>query len=133
MENAKISVIVPVYNVENYFSRCLDSLKKQAYSNAEFILVDDGSPDNSAVMCEEIALEDDRFCVIHKGNGGLSHARNVGISVSSGDYLSFVDSDDFLINQPLEFGAKILETENADVFSASGIHFLSNSTSVSIL
>jgi glycosyltransferase involved in cell wall biosynthesis len=91
-----ISVIVPVYNVENYLRACVDSIIAQTYNNLEIILVDDGSPDNCPAICDEYAEKDSRIKVIHKENGGLSDARNAGLSVMTGEYLMFVDSDDLL-------------------------------------
>ena len=99
MENDKrqlISVIVPVYNVEKYLDRCLDSIRKQTYDNLEIILVDDGSADGSGQMCDVAAKEDKRIRVIHTPNGGLSHARNEGLEVARGDFIAFVDSDDYI-------------------------------------
>lgn len=92
----KISVIVPVYNVEAYLERCVRSLMGQTYANLEILLVDDGSKDNSGTLCDELAREDDRIRVIHKENGGLSSARNAGIDAATGDYFAFVDSDDWI-------------------------------------
>lgn len=92
----KVSIIVPVYNVEKYLNRCIDSIIKQTFENIEIILVDDGSTDNSSKICDEYALKDHRIKVIHKANGGLSEARNYGIDVATGDYLLFVDSDDYI-------------------------------------
>lgn len=97
MENKPlISVIVPVYKVEQYLPRCVDSLLHQTYENLEIILVDDGSPDRCGEICEEYARKDPRIRVIHKENGGLSSARNAGIDVARGEYLGFVDSDDWV-------------------------------------
>ncbi len=92
----KISIIIPVYGVEAYLERCLDSVCNQSYTNLEIILVDDGSPDRCPVLCDEWAARDGRITVIHKKNGGLSDARNAGIEVATGDYLLFVDSDDYV-------------------------------------
>jgi len=91
-----VSVIVPVYKVEKYLHRCLDSILAQSYKNLEIILVDDGSPDNSGAICDEYAQKDSRIKVIHKQNGGLSSARNAGLEIATGSYISFVDSDDWL-------------------------------------
>lgn len=91
-----ISVVVPVYNVEDYIHKCVDSIINQTYRNLEIILVDDGSSDNSGRICDEYAEIDERIKVIHKENGGLSDARNAGIEISKGDYLGFVDSDDYI-------------------------------------
>ena len=91
-----ISVIVPVYKVEEYLDECVRSIIEQTYQNLEIILVDDGSPDSCPKKCDKWAEKDRRIRVIHKSNGGLSSARNAGIDIASGDYLSFVDSDDFI-------------------------------------
>ncbi len=90
----KISVIVPVYNKEKYLERCVKSLLSQTYENIEIVLVNDGSTDNSGILCDKLKSEDTRIRVIHKENGGLSSARNAGIKVATGDYVGFVDSDD---------------------------------------
>lgn len=100
--NIKVSVIVPVYNVEQYLCRCVDSIISQTLKDIEIILVDDGSPDNSPKMCDEYALKDSRIKVIHKVNGGLSSARNAGMKIAQGDYIFFVDSDDWLDENGLE-------------------------------
>lgn len=89
-----ISVIVPVYKVEPYLHRCIDSIRNQTYTNLEIILVDDGSPDNCGRICDEYAQKDKRIFVIHQENGGLSAARNSGLDRCSGAYIGFVDSDD---------------------------------------
>ena len=91
-----ISVIVPIYNVEKYLRECVDSIIHQTYKNLEIILVDDGSPDNSGSICDEYAMYDKRIKVIHKKNGGLSDARNVGLDNCAGEYISFIDSDDYV-------------------------------------
>lgn len=90
----KISVIVPVYNVEKYLVRCVDSIVNQTYENLEIILVDDGSPDASGSICD--SFTDPRIRVIHKENGGLSSARNAGLDIATGDYIGFIDSDDWI-------------------------------------
>lgn len=95
-EKDMISVIVPVYNVENYISKCLDSLISQSYRNLEILLVDDGSTDSSGKICEIYAKKDDRIHVYHKKNGGVSSARNLGLNYSRGEYITFVDPDDWL-------------------------------------
>ena len=94
MNNPLISVIVPVYNVEKYLDRCVESIVNQTYTNLEIILVDDGSPDNCPQMCDAWAEKDSRIKVIHKENGGVSSARNAGIDSATGEYIGFVDSDD---------------------------------------
>jgi len=92
----KISVIVPVYNVEKYLKQCIDSILQQTYKNLEIILVDDGSTDSSGNICDEYREKEQRIKVIHKSNGGLSDARNCGLNIATGDYISFIDSDDFI-------------------------------------
>ncbi len=92
----KISVIVPVYKVEKYIDRCLESIINQTYKNLEIILVDDGSPDNCPKLCDEWKKKDERVRVIHKVNGGLGEARNSGMEIATGDYITFVDSDDWI-------------------------------------
>lgn len=95
-EQPMISIIVPVYKVEKYLKRCVDSILTQTYQNMEVILVDDGSPDNCGVICDKYKEMDNRVVVIHKENGGLSDARNAAIPLAKGDYISFVDSDDWI-------------------------------------
>lgn len=101
-----ISVIVPIYNVDQYLDRCIESITQQSYPNLEIILVDDGSPDQCPKLCDDWAIKDQRIKVIHKENGGLSDARNAGLAVATGDYISFVDSDDWL---NVEFYKNLLE------------------------
>lgn len=98
----KISIIVPVYNVEKYLTRCIDSILSQTFTDFELILVDDGSPDGCPAICDAYARKDSRIRVIHKENGGLSDARNAGLEVASGEYIGFVDSDDFVHPQMYE-------------------------------
>lgn len=95
-DNPSISVIVPVYNVERYLKKCLDSLLKQKLENIEIILVDDGSTDSSGAICDQFAGIDNRIRVIHRENGGLGFARNSGLEIANGEYVGFVDSDDFV-------------------------------------
>ena len=96
-----ISVIVPVYKVEEYLPRCIDSILAQTYKNLEIILVDDGSPDKCPAICDEYAKKDSRIKVIHKKNGGVSSARNAGLEAAKGDYIFFVDSDDIITKEAL--------------------------------
>ncbi|MDN0066649.1 glycosyltransferase family 2 protein [Bacteroides gallinaceum] len=104
-----ISVIVPVYNVEKYLAKCVDSILGQTYANLEIILVEDGSPDNCGKICEEYAKKDKRIKVIHKKNGGLSDARNVAIDVAKGEYITFVDSDDYVTSDYVETLYRLVE------------------------
>lgn len=94
--NDLISVIVPIYNVEKYLRKSIDSLINQSYKNIEIILIDDGSTDNCCTICDEYAIKDSRIKVIHKENGGLSDARNKGIDIAKGKYITFIDSDDYV-------------------------------------
>ena len=96
MKEVKITVIIPVYNVEKYLEQCIKSVIGQTYKNLEIILVDDGSTDKSGQICDKYAELDDRIFVIHKANGGLSDARNAGLEILSGEYVTFVDSDDYV-------------------------------------
>lgn len=114
-----ISVIVPVYNVEKYLHRCVDSILAQSFTDFELILVDDGSPDNCGKICDEYAKNDSRIHVIHKENGGLSDARNVGIdwafANSDSQWITFVDSDDWVSRKYIEFLYYIVLENNADI------------------
>lgn len=101
-KNPLVSVIIPVYNVEKYLDKCVQSVVDQTYKDLEIILVDDGSPDNSPQLCDDWAEKDDRIVVIHKKNGGLSDARNHGLDVSTGEYIAFVDSDDYIERNMIE-------------------------------
>lgn len=117
MENTKdlISVIVPVYNVEKYLPQCIDSILNQTEKNLEIILVDDGSLDNSGKICDEFSKKDDRIIVIHKKNNGLSSARNAGLDIARGNYIGFVDSDDWLDKTMYEVLLKLLKENNSDI------------------
>lgn len=110
-----ISVIIPVYNVEPYLRQCVDSVAGQTYRDLQIILVDDGSTDGSGNICDEYATKDLRIKVIHKKNGGLSEARNFGLSLASGEYISFVDSDDYIHPQMMELFLKFALESNADM------------------
>lgn len=115
MESKKISIIVPVYKVEKYLPKCLDSIINQTYTNLEIILVDDGSPDNCGKICDEYAQKDNRIKVIHKENGGLSAARNTALDIITGDYVGFVDSDDWLDIDMYETLVMYANKYNADI------------------
>ena len=114
-----LSVIVPVYKVEPFLKRCVDSIIHQTYKNLEIILVDDGSPDNCGAICDEYANKDDRIKVIHKENGGQSSARNVGIAIAKGDYIAFVDSDDWIDSDMYETLIGLAEKYDADIAEGS--------------
>ncbi len=110
-----ISVIVPVYNVEEYLEKCVGSIINQTYKNLEIILVDDGSPDRCPEMCDEFARIDDRIMVIHKENGGQGSARNRALDVAKGEYIAFVDSDDFLEADMYENMVEAIERTDSDI------------------
>ncbi|MGI6094991.1 MAG: glycosyltransferase family 2 protein [Lachnospiraceae bacterium] len=120
MRQDVISVIVPVYNVEKYLRRCVDSILNQTYSNLEILLIDDGSTDASGVICDEYSKSDPRIKVFHKENGGVSSARNYGIERATGTYLGFIDSDDWidchmyetLLNNMLQYNADVSDIDS---------------------
>ena len=117
MNQPLVSVIVPCYKVEQYLPNCIESVLNQSYHNWELILVDDGSPDNCGAICDQFALKEKRIKVIHKPNGGLSSARNAGLDIIQGAYVSFLDSDDFwhtdylqmMMKHVIEVGAEIVQ------------------------
>lgn len=115
MENKLISIIVPVYNVEEYLKQCLDSILEQTFSDYEVILVNDGSTDNSGLICQEYAEKDSHIRYFEKENGGLSDARNYGIEQAQGEYLTFVDSDDWVTETYIEELYSKLQYYNADI------------------
>ena len=123
----KISVIIPVYNSCIYLGACIDSIRKQSYQNVEIILVDDGSNDGSEKVCDQFAEEDKRIIVIHQKNGGTSAARNTGLRVATGDYIMFMDNDDYWNDTLcLESIVRQLEESNADVLMFSTIDYWQN-------
>ena len=109
-----VSVIMPVYNVERFLKKSLTSILNQTYNNLEIILVDDGSPDNSGKICDKFAEKDERIVVIHKKNGGVSSARNEGLKVAKGKYVTFADSDDWLADNAVELMVKKIESDDSD-------------------
>lgn len=115
MMQDKVSVIVPIYNVEKYLDRCIKSIVDQTYNNLEIILVDDGSPDNCSDLCDSWKCKDERIVVIHKTNGGLSDARNAGLDISSGDYVMFIDSDDFISPCMVEYMLSCANEKKVDI------------------
>ncbi len=131
MSDELISVIVPVYNVEQYLETCIDSIQKQTYSHLEIILVDDGSRDRSGDICDNLAMRDPRIKVIHKENGGLASARNAGIKEAQGDYLGFVDSDDWIKSNMYEDLLNGILVSGADIAVSGrvlyyGVHYKKN-------
>ena len=123
MDNNLISVVVPIYNVERYLKRALDSLLAQTHDCWEAVLVDDGSPDACGAIADKYASRDSRFKVIHKENEGVSKARNIGMALSSGKYLLFLDPDDFFHPQLMELCVKAAATENADMVTFTYHHY----------
>lgn len=111
----KISIIVPVYKAEKFIRRCIDSILSQSYPNWELLLVDDGSPDNSGAICDEYELKDERIRVFHKQNGGVSSARNFALDRISGEYITFVDSDDWITRDCLHTCIETVENLNLDL------------------
>ena len=110
-----ISIIIPVYNVEQYIEKCVDSLTGQTYNNIEIILINDGSTDDSGAICDELAKKDDRIVVLHQENAGVSAARNNALDIMKGDYVTFVDSDDYVDDHFIECLYTALESNNADI------------------
>lgn len=115
MNNDLITIVVPVYNVERYLYKCVNSIINQTYKNMEIILVDDGSTDKSSLICDELAKQDSRIVVLHKQNGGLSSARNAGIEFAKGKYIGFIDSDDYIDERMFELLHNALIDNNADL------------------
>lgn len=113
--NYLISVIVPVYKAEKYLNQCIESIVSQTYQNLQIILVDDGSPDNCPAICDDWAKKDRRIVVIHKENGGQSSARNVGLDIARGEYVGFVDADDFIDHDMYEILLHSLVSTNVDI------------------
>ena len=115
MIEKKVSIIVPVYNVEKYIDKCVRSLLHQDYKNIEVILVDDGSPDNSGAIIDELKAEDNRIVTIHQNNKGVSSARNAGLSVATGEYVTFVDGDDWIVANYVTYFVKLMEESGCDI------------------
>ena len=120
MSNKLISIIVPIYNVEQYLTKCVESLINQTYKNIEIILVDDGSTDNSGIIADRLAKKDARIKIFHKENGGLSDARNYGVNKASSDLIMFIDSDDYYELFAVEYLVRVQERYNSDLV-ASGL------------
>lgn len=128
--NPLISVIVPIYNVEKYLSKCIDSIINQTYKNLEIILVDDGSPDNCPKICDEYEKKDSRIKVIHKENGGLSDARNAGMKIAKGEYISFIDSDDFISENFINILYRNLSVSKCDIAECDIVKFVEDENPV---
>lgn len=129
--NPKISVIIPVYGVEKYLDRCVSSVVNQSYKDIEIILVDDGSPDNCPKICDEWASRDARIRTVHRENGGLSCARNTGLSVATGDYVTFVDSDDWIVSDTYEYCVSLFNrVADLDVVQFDLVHVYHNNQEI---
>ena len=115
MRTGVVSIVLPIYNVEKYLNRCVKSVINQSYKKLEIILVDDGSPDNCPVLCDEWAKKDNRIKVIHKKNAGLGYARNTGIENATGEYICFFDSDDYIALDTIEKAYALAIKESADI------------------
>ena len=123
-----ISIIVAIYNVDQYLEQCIDSIINQSYKNLEIILVNDGSTDNSKNICDYYSEIDKRIKVVHKKNGGVSSARNTGIDIATGDYIAFVDSDDYLELNMYETMINNLEQNQCDMGVCGYSIFYNDST-----
>jgi glycosyltransferase involved in cell wall biosynthesis len=122
MDEECVSVIVPVYNVEQYLEKCVYSIVNQTYKNLEIILVDDGSKDDSGKICDKCATADERISVIHKTNGGLSDARNCGIERATGKWITFIDSDDYISEYYVDELLNVVKKQNADISICDPVH-----------
>lgn len=117
-----ITIVVPIYKVEQYINKCIDSIINQTYTNLEILLVDDGSPDNCGKICDDYAEKDSRIHIIHKKNGGLSDARNAGIEIAKGEYITFIDSDDYVEDDYIEYLFGLIKEFNS--FIAVCTHYI---------
>ena len=116
-----VSIVVPVYNVEKYLLQCVESIERQTYRNLEIILVDDGSPDKCGEICDRLGNQDQRIRVIKKKNGGLSDARNAGIDIAKGDYITFIDSDDYILDNMIEHLLSLSTKYDGDIVECRNV------------
>lgn len=128
----KISVIIPVYNVEDYLTECVDSILNQTYKNYEILLIDDGSTDKSPQICDTYSEKNNKIRVIHTRNRGLSAARNLGTEKAQGEYIFYLDSDDYVENNVLERMLKIVEQDNADIVCGNFMYTYPDRTVIAI-
>lgn len=119
----KISVVILIYNVEKYFCQCLNSIVNQTYQNLEIVLVDDGSPDNCGAICDEYSAKDPRIVVIHKQNGGLAAAKNDGLKVVTGEWVTFIDADDWIETDHFEKVMDSLGAQAPDIIVEGGYYY----------
>ena len=131
MQTPKISIIVPIYNVEQYLSKCIDSILAQIFTDFELLLIDDGTPDRSGVICDEYAMKDDRIRVFHKENGGVSSARNLGLDEARGEWVAFVDSDDWIEKEMYQSLYNVADSYDVDVVMC-GYSVISTNRSVPV-
>lgn len=131
IDNPLISIVIPVYNVEKYLKKCLESVSAQTYKNIEIILVDDGSNDNSGVICDDYAKTEKRAKIIHQNNQGLSGARNTGVLASKGEYITFLDSDDWLTNDYVSFLYNLIKENNVEISSNRSFNYWDGSGQIS--
>ena len=130
-ENNKVSIIIPAYNVEKYIKKCIESICNQTYRNIEIIIIDDGSTDNTAKIVDRYSHYDNRIKIIHKENKGVSAARNIGIEVSKGEYLVFVDADDYLASDYIEYMVSLAQRSNADFCLSKNCYTRKNEPQIS--
>ena len=123
---AQVSIIVPVYQVEKYLRQCIDSILAQTFTDFELILVDDGSRDQSGAICDEYSERDSRICVIHTENKGAAAARNAGLTRASGEYIAFVDSDDYISETMLERMCEVIRNSKCDLVICNFLHIFSD-------
>ena len=128
MNMPKISIIVPVYKVEKYINRCIDSILTQTFTDFELILVDDGSPDNCPAVCDRYANQDNRVKVIHKKNGGVSSARNSALDIAQGEYITFCDGDDYYLEDWLLELYSAAQKNSTDITMGNFIEVTENGT-----
>lgn len=144
MISSKVSIIIPVYNVEKYIQQCVESLRAQSHQNIEIILVDDGSADSSGILCDQLKQSDNRIIVVHKENGGVSSARNTGLDVMTGDFVTFVDGDDIVSPDFIKVMYDALIKNNADIstcchkrieldLSENTVHFINKTNELPII
>ncbi len=130
--NDKVSIIIPVYNVEKYIATCVKSLLNQTHNNIEIILVDDGTPDSSGKICDELKESDNRIVVIHKENGGVSSARNVGIEYATGNYLCYADGDDYVSVSYIKDMLDVAVATNADIITSNAYKIWDNGEKIEL-
>lgn len=121
-----VSIIVPIYNVDKYLEECIESLKNQTYKNLEIILINDGSTDNSEQICRKEEKQDNRIVFINKNNGGSASAKNVGLKIAKGDYITFIDSDDFIEPDMIEYMVNTIKKYNSDIIQCSFTNLYKN-------